>query len=422
MTMKLASLALVVLCGSPAMAREVGVEDVLSAAEQASPELKAAAARESQARDAVVLRRYSYYPTLDAEGVDSWGFAGSNGALGLGGVMSSPFRKGLTGGLVSQVTLFDLSRGYGVRAEKSRLEAAQARTRVVRYMLDQAALRIYFEGVRDRGQMEAWQQVGAETAKVMKDVEKLVRTGQHSPVEGLLVQDQVDDAAMTAAAFEQRYKIALKRLSILTGLPEGDLACPNPSALLESSMSVIAAGAASPAVERAQADAAAAKSAVGERESGNYPTISAIGSIGGMDKVRLVDRADYSAGVGVRLPLFEGFRTQSRTSAAKDAASEGEYNVLAAKLQLDESNAAYDEVIETSRVKLGYLDRELEDAIRALGLAQKRYLSFEGPLVDVRESIRNLARIQGQRSDVKADLLLALGAKAVLNGGHINTR
>lgn len=31
----------------------------------------------------------------------------------------------------------------------------------------------------------------------------------------------------------------------------------------------------------------------------------------------------------------------------------------------------------------------------------------------------NLARVQSQRNDVKTDLLQALGAKAVLNGGHV---
>lgn len=420
--MNLVDAALILWCAAgPAAASETTVKEVLQAAERASPDLEAASAREAQARDAVEFGKSYYYPTLDAEGIQSYGFQGSNGALGLGGIMSSPFRSGPTGGLVSRMTLFDLSRGYGIKAARSRLEAARAQTRVVRSALDQAALRIYFEGARDRGQMEAWQEIGAEASKVLTEVERLVRTGQHSPVERLLVQDQVDDAAMTAAAFAKRYEIALKRLALLTGLPEAGLACPSPLSASESSLAVITPGAASPAVERAQAEAEAARTVVGQRGAANYPTISALGSAGGMDKVKLVNRVDYSAGFAVKLPLFEGFRTASEISAAKDAAAERGSLVLAAKLDLDEANASYDETIEASRVKLGFLDRELDNAQEALDLAKKRYLSFEGPLVDVRESIRNLARVRALRNDVKADLLLALGSKAVLNGGTVRS-
>lgn len=417
--MKLVSLAVVLLCARAASAREVAVEDVLVAAERASPQLKAAAAREARARDAIELGKSDYYPTLDAEAVQSYGFPGSNIGLGLGGIMSSPFRSGPTGGLVSRMTLFDLSRGYGLKAARSRLEAVQAETRVTRYKVDQEALRIYFEGVRYRGQMEAWQEVGAQTSKVLAVVERFVRTGQHSPVDRFLVQGQADDAAMAAAAYARRYQIAVKRLALLTGLSEADLACPSPASVSESSIGVITPGAAPPDIERAQAEAAAAKHVVGARSAGNYPTATALASAGGMDNVRLVQRQDYSAGFAIALPLFEGFRTTSEISSAKDDATERDDGVLSAKLDLDETDAAYDDVIEPARIRLRFLDRELDEVGRALDLALKRYLSFEGPLVDVRESLRDLGSVQSRRIDAKADQLFALGAKAVLDGGHV---
>ncbi|HVA65817.1 MAG TPA: TolC family protein [Elusimicrobiota bacterium] len=417
--MKLASLAVVLLCAQTASAREIGVGEVLAAAERASPQLKAAAAQEARARDAIEIGKSSYYPTLDAEAVQSYGFPGSNGGLGLGGIMSSPFRSGPSGGLVSRMTLFDLSRGYGLKAARSRLDAAQAETRVARYKVDQAALRIYFEGVRDRGQMEAWQEVDGQTLKVLAVVERFVRAGQHSPVDRFLVQEQADDAAMTAAAYARRYQIAVKRLALLTGLSEADLACPSPASVSESSIGVIMPGAAPPDIARAQAEAEAAKNVVGARSAGNYPTVTALASAGGMDSVRLAQRQDYSAGFAISLPLFEGFRVKSEISSAKDAATQRDYDVLAAKLDLAETDAAYDDLIETARIKLGFLDRELDEADQALDLALKRYLSFEGPLVDVRESLRDLGSVQSRRIDAKADLLFALGAKAVLDGGHV---
>ncbi len=44
---------------------------------------------------------------LGGRAVDSWGFPGSSGYLGIGGLMGSPFRSGEAGGLVATDTLFD---------------------------------------------------------------------------------------------------------------------------------------------------------------------------------------------------------------------------------------------------------------------------------------------------------------------------
>jgi outer membrane protein len=416
------ALAIAAAAASSAAAepRELSVGEALLASESASPELKGAAAAEAQAQDAVEIAKSPYYPTLDAEGIDSKGFPGSNGALGLGGITSSPFRIGPTGALVSQLTVFDAGRSHALDYARSRLEAARARTRVVRYQVDQAALRIYIEGSRYKGQKAAWVDVGKRIDGVLKEVHRLVRTGQHSPVEGWLVQDQAEDAAMTAAVFETRYRIAVRRLALLTGLPEAGLSFPVPAALTESSMSVISAGTSSPSLDRAQAEADAAHKLVSQRKSENYPVITALASVGAMQDARLVQENDYSVGVGLRLPLFSGYRISSEIARSKDAAAERDLGVLGAKLELDEADASYDEVIESSRVKLRFLDQEAELARKAFDLALKRYLSFEGPLVDVRESIRNIARIDGELNDAGADLMLALGAKAVLNGGRVH--
>ena len=54
--------------------------------------------------------------------------------------------------------------------------------------------------------------------------------------------------------------------------------------------------------------------------------------------------------------------------------------------------------------------------VKAFNLAKQRYLSFLGTVIDLREAVRNLARIELQSNDKNADLILALGSKAALNG------
>ena len=49
-------------------------------------------------------------------------------------------------------------------------------------------------------------------------------------------------------------------------------------------------------------------------------------------------------------------------------------------------------------------------------MAKNRYLKFQGSLVDLRDALRNLGRIEVDLEDTRADLLEALGSKALLDG------
>lgn len=401
-----------------AQPEELGLSAALLAAESASPELKAAAAAEAQAVSELRLGRSYYYPSLEAQGIQSYGFAGSNGALGLGGLMSSPFRYGPAGGLVSQWTLFDAGRGYRLSAARARLDAAKARARAARYAVDEAALRAYLEAATDRAQSEAWREVGARVTQTLQAVERFVRTGQHSPVERLLLQDQADEAAMNRDAFAARYEIALRRLALLLGRPDAALACPAVNAISTGAASNWIPGPGSPDVERARADERAARQVAGQRAGERLPRLAALGSVGAMQRARLVDMKDYSAGVGISVPLFEGFRLSGALAQAREAAAERASDLDAARLRAAEAELGFDEASETARVRLGYLDRQLDNAGQAFELARRRYLAFEGPLVDVREALRNLGRVRSQRNDAASELLLAHCAKLLFNGAQ----
>ena len=134
-----------------------------------------------------------------------------------------------------------------------------------------------------------------------------------------------------------------------------------------------------------------------------------------MDHTRLVDRKDYSGGFGLVLPLFEGNRITKEIHRAQSLASEKEQDVFSARMALADINARYDEIISASRVKLDYLGREDKVARQALKLAKDRYADFSGTMVDVREALRNFERIEEELNDVKTDLLLAVGSKALVN-------
>ena len=194
-----------------ATAVDLTVPQALRQAEQASPELKAALDREQQARDTVGIRQSFYYPTVAFEAIDSVGFPGSSGALGIGGLVGSPYRSGPAAGLVANLSLFDRNRHYSVQAGQQELKAVQEQTAVARFQLDQEALQIFFEAARFRGQEEAAQAAVTAITDVAHEVERFVRTGQRSVVERLLVQDQTTEAQMAAAAYHESYLVALQR-------------------------------------------------------------------------------------------------------------------------------------------------------------------------------------------------------------------
>ena len=101
------------VCG----AHELSLAEALTQAEHNSPRLKAANLQVVAAHKGVGVAQAGYYPSVALEGIDSWGFPGSSGALGIGGLMGSPYRSEAAAGLVAQDTLFDFGRTYSsVRA------------------------------------------------------------------------------------------------------------------------------------------------------------------------------------------------------------------------------------------------------------------------------------------------------------------
>ncbi len=62
---------------------------------------------------------------------------------------------------------------------------------------------------------------------------------------------------------------------------------------------------------------------------------------------------------------------------------------------------------------------EFDLAIKAFNVAKKRYFSFEGELIDLREAFRNLARVETEIQETRTRLLQASGSKALLNGSTV---
>ncbi|MGZ3796063.1 MAG: hypothetical protein ACXVB1_06845, partial [Pseudobdellovibrionaceae bacterium] len=75
-----------------------------------------------------------------------------------------------------------------------------------------------------------------------------------------------------------------------------------------------------------------------------------------------------------------------------------------------------DEKINSFVVRLQFLNEEKRHAKIFFDLAQKRYKSLKGTMVDLRDSIKNMNRIILLTDETNRDLFLARGEKNVFNG------
>lgn len=402
--------------------RELSIFEAIQLAEKVSPGLKASTARESQAQAGVRIAQSYLYPSFYLDAVDSFGFAGSSMPTPpqYGGLLNSPYRVGPAVGVFGKMTLFDLSNWHAVDTSRERVHASEEDFKVQRAQLNQTTLQTYFDAARFRGQMEIWKHIFEKTQSVVQTVQKLVKNGQYSEVQLFLMQDQAEEANLKQLSFQERYHQNLKRLALLIGTNNKEISCPTPTRISEEEVDFSkvkeVSNPSSPWITRAEADLQVAQNQVSQATSENYPKLSLLGSAGYLNDTRLVSPENYSLWVGITLPLFEGFRISAETQRAQSIVDEKENTLLNSKLELADWNIRYDEQIQTARLELQILDKQHQAALRTFDLAKRRYLSFLEPVINLKEAIRNLARIESQINETKTTLLVAIGSKAIING------
>ena len=409
----------------------LSLRDALVLAEDYSPDLKAARQREEAAEKNIAINEAYLYPTLDAGGVATAGFPGFNGQmsiagpgynndLGTQGMYSSPYAKTPAGGFVTQFDLLDLKVPYRIKAARYGWQAQKAQTEIVRYKVDWDALKYYFHCVRERSTREIWDRLyRTQLDPVYGNVVRLVNRGQHNMADELLIADQREDAAMSSAAHGELYRRTLRTLGTFIGAEDANFECPSASDMDGSMLEALSTATASAFVVRASLESQGQHALLSSRKAENYPRLTAKASVGALTGTRLVGLSDYSAGLGVSIPIFEGYGIESRIEQAEAQAREKDAAVSALTLFVAVANRIYDERIAFDQSQLGFLHGELRLARDAYNVSLTRYKDYVGPLVDVREAIRDMARVETEIVDDQTDLWLALGSQAILNGGGV---
>lgn len=394
----------------------ISIDEVMRLAEKNSPRLTAARFHEIAAKKSIDVAKANYFPTLNAEAIDSTGFPGSSGAIGVNGLMGSPYRSGFSIGLVAEQTIFDFGRTYyAVEASRHQAEFSKQETRVTLYQVKQLALETYYECAYFRTQKDIWNELVEYSALITKEAQHFVDTGQVSIVDRYLSKAQTEEARTAHAFFAERLQKSKQELAVIMGITQTNFSCPPLPNHLTHSLNPNLSMDRSPLLARAMMDKQVAQSRFLQEKAGYYPKIVAIASLGSLQSTHLEPKKDYAAGIGIILPIID-MRTSGEVQVASANLYAKNHEVEAEKQYLGEMNAKYDAIIQSSKVRLRHLDGELTLANKAFKTAKERYFSLEGQLIDLREAFRNLARVQTEIQETRLRFLQASGSKALLNG------
>ncbi len=407
-------------------------QELLNLTHLKDPSLKSTESDIVSAYHETGVRAAPLYPSVNAQGINSAGFPGAIARGGemneLQGLTISPFREGWAGNFTAYYTIWDFGRRIHRLSEAKRAyETSEQQYKVQRISVYQNALNNYFDCIGNRSLSSMYQWLAEQASVVESQVDMFVNTGQKSIVERYLSKSQTEEMKTLQANFNSRYEESKRHLEIIVRQPVS--ACPYLDFLSESSFDFLAYEDRNPILKRSESQLAEAKEKLEQEYSRFYPKLVGMATLGAMQGARLPNPVPgqltanssgyYAAAIGLVIPLFEGFMVIHSVDKAKATVISREYEINTTKQFIDETNARYQEIIESALVRLRHLKEEEETALKGFQVAKKRYFDFEGNLLDLREALNNLLRVNTELVNTRETYYLNIANRRVFNSGHI---
>ena len=393
------------LMGSPSFASETSLGDFLKTAWTSSSWKQAAVHKKEQTEQIKQSVDGRMLPQLSLEAIDTTGFPASSSDLRVGGIMGSPFRSGAAAGIVVEQRIYDFGR------IRSILEGAKAEARLSEAKIDAEKLnfmsrlvRLYltcaqaFSMKRQNDRLMSWAELN------LKETQRLTKTGQRSIIDNSLVQAEINDLKLQQAELEQMQRSFNEQMAFYAPNVECGPLSQTWQMSISDDLKVEP-----PQVLLAKAQRDLSQARFEQEKSEQRPIIKAVGSAGWMEDERLVSsQQNYSAGIGITFPFWNGGESVHREHAFK---SEVEYQnevLKEAELEINTKLKSANDEFTRYKDSLNQIEKNLQEARETMRLASTRYRRLEGPLVDVREAFKQLKTVETERNN----LLLALTRSA----------
>ncbi len=407
---------------STAQAAEISLSEALKEAEANSPKLKSAAYQNKAAEQRVRDARSGYLPSVELAFIGSDGSPGSFSFLGVDNNISAADRIGEGGAATLRQTIWDFGRtSSSVKLANSEKDFQQTSAALSLAEVDLQILNLYLTCSFLKTATADAQFTAHQAQVIASETRNYVRSGQRSVIEKYLVDAQAKEAETLVAELGTRITNVEQRLTLMIGRDKNQkVQCPDLSnqeteiLLLEKNTKN------SPMLEVFRASANMARFQLEQAKADENPTFFGLVTGGYFNDIQKKDGWNYSAGIALTFPLFDGFHRDAQVERRKAEFESSKALINYSQQIVDEANSKYDEQMSSLKVRLNYLGAEVKLAKEAFGLARGRFFGFKGSMIDLRESLRNLNRVVLSVDEARRDLLIARGASAIYNGARSN--
>ncbi len=413
-------LALGVLCLPGNGGLQLGASERLTLAEarttavKVHPRLTAAEFKALAAKQAILQARAGWFPTLtgSAVAVGAGDPASTHltaaGPLSVGTVQE---RAGL--GLNASQLLTDFGRTANqVATARQKSRAEDAGVEVTRSLLLLEVSTVYYLSLQSQSVLGVARQTVTTREVVLQQVSALASNQLKSELDVSFARVSVEEARLLLARAENDLESAFTVLGTLLGertprryeLVEEPLPVELPT---EAAPLVAEALRLRPELVRLRAEAEAATSQARADGAINYPTVSALGSVGLLPfRDRRLERSYAAAGMVMNLPLYSGGRDTARQRESELKAQSTSETVR------DEENNVIRDVrlallhAQHAHARLALTAKLLTHARTAHNLASARYKLGVSNVAELSQAQLNLTAAEIAEATAKYDYLL----------------
>ncbi len=382
------------------------LEQCITLALRNHPALRGANSDVAGARANVGATEAALLPHFSVSG----GYSQTGGDLSTGGGILG--HQEFSAALGLRQLLFDSGRTSAlIRESKSSLTATSATRDQVKQTVVFGVRQAYFGVLVSEEVLRARTQARDLSALHLKVAQARYQEGLAPKADITKAEVELANANLELIRAQNEVSLAYATLSNALGLPPttslklaGELQAPGEQPILEASLAFSYQH--RPELKRAEASLQAARSAIKVAASGTSPSLFATASINWLDNSSL-SGSDWTAGVALSFPLWDGGGTEARVRQARAAAESAQAAYDNAKQQIGlEVQQAFLNVMEADQ-RVATAEALVAQAEENYRIAQGRYAAGVGPMLDVVDAETALTAARTSYAQARYDAQVA---------------
>ncbi len=418
----------------------LSIEDALGRAAPSSESLTAARASVDGAREQVAAARSGRLPQVNASAAyqrtlktEFEGLSFPSDMSMPGAAVDLPFGQSNTwrAGLTIVQPIYDGGRtSSSIAQARAGVVAAQLDVRSVQAQVVLAVAQAYYDAALALRQVAIAEASLAQAERTLADAQLSQRNGAVPEFDVLRAEVARDNQRTALVQFRASRDVGLVQLKRLVGLPLGapveltsaleveDVDRLAPTARAAAGLE---AGAPRTAVAQAEQVVRARTASLGVARADRWPQLNASSDLGFVDYPDgfLFDtdwRTNWTVGVAVSFPVFDGFRRRAAVRAARADVRVAQARLAEATEVTQVEAVQIDAAIATAEATWQTSERTMTQAERAFEIAEVRYQQGASTQLELNDTRLQLQQAQLNQARAARDLRLARVRRELLPG------